>query len=153
MCIDLCANLKNTYPEIGFIFCLPDIGDYNYFQTMKQRIVEKGIENNFLFQTKPCQLYPIIIKSNVFVRPTNTDGDAISLREALHFKVPIGASDIVPRPKGAVLFRNRDIDDFTLKVKDILDNYEFHKNRIENIESDDFGREILNIYLKAKESI
>jgi len=52
MCIDLCTKLKNAHPKIGFAFCLPDIGDHVYFEKMKQRIVEKGAEGNFLFQTK-----------------------------------------------------------------------------------------------------
>lgn len=134
MCIDLCANLRTKYPKIGFIFCLPDIGDYDYFNKMKQRIKEKGIESNFLFQTKPCQLYPILLKSDVFVRPTNTDGDAISLREAFYFKKPSVASDVVQRPKETVLFKNRDINDFIFKVKDVLNNYEEYKRRLKGTE-------------------
>jgi len=89
---------------------------------MKQRISDKQIEENFLFQTKPCQMYPIIMKSDLFLRPTNTDGDAVSIREALHFKVPAVASDVCPRPEGTILFKCRDIDDLTSKVKEVLDN-------------------------------
>lgn len=148
MCIDLCANLKKDYPQTGFVFCLPDIGDYDYFHKMKQRIAQKGIENNFLFQTKPCQFYPILMKSHVFVRPTNTDGDAVSLREALYFKVPLIASDGCPRPEGTILFKNRDIHDFTLKVKDLLDNYECYKDSLEAVNLEDNFEKILKIYQK-----
>ena len=148
MCIDLCANLKQYYPKIGFVFCVPDIGDYEYFSKMKQRIAEKGIEDNFWFQTKSCQLYPIIMKSDVFVRPTNTDGDAVSLREALYFKVPSIASNVVPRPEGTILFENRGIDDFTSKVRDVLDNYKEHKKRLEMITLEDNAEKIINIYQK-----
>ena len=146
MCIDLCANLKQYYPKIGLVFALPDIGDYEYFNKMKQRIAEKGIENSFLFITKQYQFYPILMKSDVFVRPTNTDGDAVSLREALYFKIPSVASDAVPRPKGTVLFKSRDINDFTLKVKDVLDNYQEHKKRMEEVELDDNFEKIMKVY-------
>ncbi|MBA7465670.1 hypothetical protein ES707_00840 [subsurface metagenome] len=148
MCVDLCAYLKQYYPKVGFVFCLPEIGDYKYFHKMKQRIKEKGVKINFLFQTKPCQMYPIIMKSDVFVRPTNTDGDAISLRESLYFRVPSVTSDVAQRPEGTILFRSRDIDDFCEKVRDVLDNYEEHKKILETVNLKDNFETILNIYQK-----
>jgi len=148
MCIDLCANLKNAYPKIGFVFCLPDIGDYEYFQKMKQRIIEIGIENNFLFQTRPHQLYPILMKSEVFVRPTNLDGDAISIREALYFGVPSVASGVVARPRECILFKSRDIKDFTLKTKDVLDNYKYYKKKLDKVKIEDNAEEVIKVYQK-----
>ena len=146
MCVDLCAALKQSYPKIGFVFCLPEISDYGYFEKIKQRIREKGIKENFLFQTKPCQMYPILKRSDLFVRPTNTDGYSISVAEAIYFKVPALASDVCPRPQGAILFKSRDINDLTLKAKDILDNYLFYKRQVEDIEFEDNTEKILGIY-------
>jgi len=146
MCIDLCANLEQYYPKIGFVFCLPDVGDYEYFKKMKRKIVEKGIENNFLFITEQYQFYPILMKSDVFVRPTNTDGDAISIREALYLKIPVVASDIAPRPEGTILFKNRDINDFTSKVGDILDNYEWYKKKVEAVKLEDNFEKLMGVY-------
>jgi glycosyltransferase involved in cell wall biosynthesis len=151
MCIDLCANLKQYYPGIGLVFSLPDIGDYEYFEKMKQRIADKGIENNFLFITEPYQFYPILMKSDVFVRPTNTDGDAVSLREALYFKVPAVASDAVPRPEGTILFKSRDTNDFTIKVKDVLDNYEPYKRILETVKIEDSFEKIMKFYQMLSE--
>lgn len=146
MCIDLCANLKQSYPKIGFVFCLPNIGDYDYFKKMKHRIAEKQIEENFLFQTKPCQMYPIIMKSAVFIRPTNTDGYGISVGEALYFKVPAVASDVCPRPEGTILFKNRDIDDLCSKVEAVLYTYNKHKERLEIITVENNAEKIIMIY-------
>lgn len=149
MCIDLCADLQNVYPQIGLVFCLPDIGDYEYFNKMKQKITGKGIENNFLFVTQSYQFYPILMKSDIFVRPTNTDGDAISIREALYFKIPAVASDVVPRPEGTILFKNRDFNDFTLKVKGVLDNYKWHKEGLEAIKLEDNFEKLMRVYKEA----
>ena len=146
MCIDLCAKLQGTYPRIGFIFCLSEVGDYDYFNKIRQKIAERGISDNFLFVVRSCQFYPILMKSNVFVRPTNTDGDAVSVREALYFKIPTVASDVVLRPEGVVLFKNRDVTDFTLKVKDLLDNYEWYKRRLEKVEVEDNFQQIMGVY-------
>ena len=146
MCIDLCANLKREYPNIGLIFNLPCIGEHKYFEKMKQQILKKKIENNFLFQTQQCELYPIIQKSNIFVRPTNKDGDAVSVREALYFKIPTVASDVVLRPKGCVTFANRDTTDFSLKVRDVLDNYKTYKNKFETLTVENNAEKIMQLY-------
>lgn len=149
MCIDLCSNLKNIYPRIGFVFCIPDIGDYKYFKKLNQKIKKKKLENNFIFQTKPCQMYPVIMRSDLFVRPTNTDGYGISIAEAIYLGTPAIASNVCKRPEGTILFKNRDIKDFTLKVKDLLSHYKFYKNQIKNIELNNSAEEILKIYKKV----
>jgi hypothetical protein len=146
LCLELCAALKSVYPGVGFVFCLPNIGDNEYFEDLKCRISEKGIEDNFLFQTKPCQFYPVLMKSDIFVRPTNTDGDAVSLREALYLKIPSVASDAAPRPEGTVVFKNRDIGDFIDRVKMVWENYTDYKKKSQSLKMPDVLVEILAIY-------
>ena len=146
MCVDLCVNLKKSHPRIGMIFCLPNIGDYDYFKKIQKRIAEKGIEDNFFFQTKPCQFYPILMESDAFVRPTNTDTYGVSIAESLYFKVPAIASDVCLRPEGAILFRSRDIRDFSTKMKELLDNLAEHRDRLANIVQKDDVEKIIDFY-------
>ena len=153
MCIDTCADLKQYYPKIGFIFCLPDVGDYDYFKKMNQRIADKGIENNFIFVTEEHPFYPILIKSDVFVRPTNTDGYGVSIAEAIYFKVPAVASDVCLRPEGTILFKNRDFADFTIKTKNVLDNYEWNKKRLDEVDLVDYSRKIIETYQNQWEKV
>ncbi|MFC2050559.1 glycosyltransferase [Chloroflexota bacterium] len=150
LCIDLCAKLKQTHPDIGFVFCLPTIGDYDYFNKMMRRVKKKDIEETFLFVTEPCEYLAVLTRSDIFVRSTNTDGDSVSLREALYFKIPSLASDAVPRPDGAVLFKNRDADDLTSKVKHILGNYSFYKDKLKTLKVEDNTEKILRVYCKLK---
>ena len=149
MCVDLCANLKNDYPEIGLVFSLPDIGDYEYFQELNNRIVRKGIEGNFLFVTRPYPFYPILMNSDVFVRPTNIDGYGISIAEAIYFKIPALASDVCVRPEGTILFKSRDTNDFTAKVKDVLENYKQHKRRLDGVNLENYFEKIIEIYQRV----
>ncbi len=145
MCIDLTANLKNSYPKVGLVFALPQFRNREYFEKMENRIINKGIENNFIFQLNPCQFYPILMKSDVFVRPTNTDGDAISIREALHFNIPTVASNVVSRPSSVIVFNNRSIEDFTSKVLSAIKNPTRYKNnQTYNLESN--ANRIIDIY-------
>lgn len=92
------------------------------------------------------------MKCDVFVRPTNTDGDAVSLREALYFWIPSVASDAVQRPEGTVLFNSRDIDDFTAKVKDMIDIYERYKRISETVKMEDNFEKIMEVYRMLSES-
>jgi glycosyltransferase involved in cell wall biosynthesis len=116
MCVDLCAALKQHYPDVGLVFYLPQISDESYFEWLQRQIEAKGISRNFLFVTADVEFYPILAFADAFVRPTNTDGDAISLREALHSGIPAIASDVVKRPAGTQLFRHRDAKDFLTTV-------------------------------------
>ncbi len=146
MCIDLCTNLKEIYPNIGFIFSLGEIGNNKYFSLVKQKVANNKIENNFTFITETHQFSPLLLKSDVFVRPTNTDGDAISLREALYFKIPSVASDVINRPSGTILFRNRDGCDFFEKVRFVLKNYEENCQKLGSYKSIDFSKDLIQVY-------
>ena len=148
LCVNLCADLKKDYPNIGFVFSLPDIGDYTYFNKIKSIIIEKNIEKNFIFITEPYQFYPILMKSDIFVRPTNTDGDSVSIREALYLGVPVIGSDVISRPEGTIIFRNRNIDDFIKICKEVISNYDFYKNMVKSMELKENDEKILKLYYK-----
>jgi glycosyltransferase involved in cell wall biosynthesis len=46
----------------------------------------------------------ILKDATVFLRPTRTDGDAVSVREALALGIPCVASSVVPRPEGVIVY-------------------------------------------------
>jgi len=147
LCIDLCFNLKRNYPNIGFIFILPLIGDTNYYDTLNKKIAECKLDNNFLFITgEENQFIPVLVKSELLVRPTNTDGDSLSIREALFFRIPVIASDVVGRPDGVVLFKNRDLKNLTETTLEILKNYDTYKNRISHDQLENSADRIIGIY-------
>jgi glycogen(starch) synthase len=58
--------------------------------------------------------------ADVFVRSTFVDGDAISVREALAFGVPVVASETAFRPEGVTLFRKGDASDLAAKLTQVL---------------------------------
>ena len=66
-------------------------------------------------------------KADLMIRPTCTDGYGISIAEALFFDCPAIASDVCPRPEGAVLFKNRDMDDFEQKTRELLERHNADK--------------------------
>jgi glycogen(starch) synthase len=58
--------------------------------------------------------------ADVVVRSTFVDGDAITVREALAFGVPVVASDTAFRPVGVTLFRKGDVSDLVARLRQVL---------------------------------
>lgn len=131
LCIELMRKLKSFKKmDVGLIFMLPKIGDDKYFHVLKKRILEYELEEDFIFINKEEDLVPLFEYIDIFLRPTNTDGDALSIREALYEGVPTIASDVVTRPSGTITFKNRDVEDFYEKVNNTIENIDYEKRKV-----------------------
>ncbi|MFL0267494.1 glycosyltransferase [Candidatus Clostridium radicumherbarum] len=146
MCIDLVAALKNNNLDIGLIFCLPYIDNDTYYKELVNRINEGGIQENFLFVHENIELWKIIERSNLFIRPTCNDGYGVSVAEAVFCKVPAIASDICDRPNGTILFKSRNFKDLFERTVEVIKNYDFFKKKVENVELIDSLERLLSIY-------
>lgn len=148
MLVMLAARLLKLYPNkgIGFVFGLSDIGDIPYYEKLKRIIADNRIEKDFIFVNEKIEFHPIISKSSLFIRPTNTDGYSISLAEAIHYKVPSIASDSVKRPKDVTLFKTRDMDDLYMKTISVMEHYDFYRSLANNAVIEDNAGKIINVY-------
>lgn len=152
MLIDLVYKLNNHGMDVSLIFALVGIENLNqnekeYYEVLKGRISTYDLKDKiFIFEVRDTEFYPILQRSDLFIRPTNTDGDAVSLREALYFKIPSIASDIILRPKGTILFHNRNHKDLEEKVMYLIRNYDQYKKLAENISIQDHSEDVLDIY-------
>jgi glycosyltransferase involved in cell wall biosynthesis len=119
--IELVRNLKLKHPNVGLIFGLAD-SDYNkdYYMKCVKIIKENGIQNNIIFLQGQQELWPLIKRSQIFIRSTITDGDPLSIQEALFFNVPVVASDCTNRDNRVKLFRSRNIDSLTETIMAVL---------------------------------
>lgn len=122
MLVDLAERLKAEYPNVGILVCF-----WNHCPEDQARLNElialvksKGVAENLYFNTKRGLFVPVLEKADLFVRPTATDGDANSIREALYVGTPAIASDVVKRPEGTTLFATRNVNDLTERVFDAL---------------------------------
>jgi len=148
--IDLCVILRRKYPSIGFILCVTHLNDEVILSNIKLKILNNNILDNFLIYTKPINgIYNLWKQSDIFVRPTLSDGDSVALREALLLNIPSVASDSVLRPKGTEIFKNKNVDDLADKVLNILANYSFYKSKVKNISIINNFEKIMHIYSKS----
>lgn len=88
-------NFFNNNTDFGFVLSDPS-GDYsNYFNSSDIKLNENIIiiNNNHSF-------FKVLELSDCYVRNTSTDGDSISIREALFLNKKTFATNCVQRPKG-----------------------------------------------------
>jgi glycosyltransferase involved in cell wall biosynthesis len=126
LCIELAIQIKKRFPQLGFLFALANSEfNSNYIAKMKETIKKAGLKQNFHIMTGQKELWPLFKRADLSIRPTLSDGDALSIREALFLKCPVIASDVVPRPNGTILFKSRNIDDLCANAMQVLQNKEF----------------------------
>lgn len=118
-----------------------------YYEDLKKKILKFNLENNILlFESKNKEFYPILSKTQLFIRPTNTDGNSVSLMEALDLKIPCISSDACPRPNGVVLFNSRNIDDLVNKTIDLIENYKLHTEKVNGVILENNAEKLLEVY-------
>ncbi|MBU6134390.1 glycosyltransferase [Clostridium tertium] len=150
--IELMSLIKYDYPNINLIFCVlakdrQTEKEKKYYEGLKNSIINNELsERILLYEVENTEFYPILRRSDIFIRPTNTDGDAVSIREALYFNIPCLASDAVIRPKDVFIFENRNIkslyEEFIRVIKNQDENSKDYKMKEEN------DVKIINLYKK-----
>jgi hypothetical protein len=147
LCIELMRLLKPKFPQVGLVFCMPQIGLADYYAELRRRIAEYGLDDNILFITEPLdEAYPIWQASDVYLRPTTTDGDAVAVREAMSLGVPVVASDAGPRPNGAVVFPSRNLPAFLSSVEEVVSHKDKHRQMLSKIRMDDNFEPLAALY-------
>ncbi len=106
--IQVLAAVRERWPEAG----LAILGEGRLRGELEQARLASGCAEHILLagdQPHPVALHATA-RAGAFLRTTHYDGDAISVREALHLGTPVVASDTGMRPPGVALFQARDAE-------------------------------------------
>lgn len=87
-----------------------------YFQEIRHRVSESAASDHIRLFIGDRKFAAVLRQCNLFVRPTSTDGDSISLREALWYGIPAIASDAAVRPEGSIVFPSRNLNEFIAAI-------------------------------------
>lgn len=138
MCIEVMRRLIVKKYKISLIFVVTSLDKglglfYKYVDLIRTYHLEEYI----LLINENISFVKIIEQSDIVLRPTNTDGDAITIREAHYLNKIVLASDVVKRPDGTYLFKKRDFDDFELQLENRINHItkqqsSINHNRIPN---------------------
>ncbi len=141
--VDSFFNLVNEEQISNSLLILVDPSNSmkDFFENEKKKIKSKN-NNEMLFVGSYIDFSSLIKKSNVVVRPTRSDGDALTVREALHFDIPIIASDCSIRPEGTILFNTGDSKDLVKKIHQVYSG----EIALNNHKKEDFNKNILENY-------
>lgn len=134
------AEIRSSYSAI---VCVTRAGPaVDHLSSLRRSIERAGLGEVIRFVVGEVSFPAVLRRCDVFARPTNTDGDAVSLREAQWYGKPCIASDAAARPEGTVLFRSRDVADFVSRLLEV-NGRGFEGSRR------DYSESILSLYHEA----
>jgi glycosyltransferase involved in cell wall biosynthesis len=139
--MDKLVNEKGM--DVGLVFCISEIFNHEYYNECCAKIKELGLERNFHFVIQsPVNGFEVWAATDLFLRPTMSDMEGVSVKEALQFGTPVVASDVCIRPKEEVLYRTGDAEDLFEQVYPLLQR----KTRVTYNPEVQVEDEILRIY-------
>ena len=99
-----------------------------------------------MFYESSEEFCPILTISDLFLRPTLTDGDAVSIREALYLGVPVVASNAVKRPEFVNLFENEDKEAFINSILKALENLQCIRKSLSQVKLLNNADHVMELY-------
>ncbi|WP_152395118.1 glycosyltransferase family 4 protein [Paenibacillus guangzhouensis] len=122
----------------------------SYYDQLKERIKSYQLTSRIQFyEVVDTEFYPILKVSDIFIRPTVTDGYGVTIAEALHYRVPSIASDVCARPAGTILYESRSVSDLTMKVLDLIERYSQWKDQLTHCGNQDYADELIAVYTRV----
>lgn len=130
--IDLLSVLTSLQ-KINLVVSDPSGTYFEYIRENRKDLLESAI-----WICEPHDFYEVLKLSDGFVRNTTTDGDSLSIREAIFLGKKCFATDVVDRPPGTVLYKNKN------ELKLILESWELSKTN--EFEANNFVFRLLDLY-------
>ena len=115
--IEAIGRIRETLPQAGLIL----IGSGSLEQELRARIATKTYSEHMLLSGDVAHAVTMkcIGQATAMLRTTLYDGDAVSVREALHLGTPVIASDNGMRPEGVKLIPKADANALQTAMLDI----------------------------------
>ena len=121
MIAHLAKAICHDYPGVGFYTAVSGTYDAQHRDDILALRHRLGLDRNWLIIEKHFRAPALYRKTDLFIRPTVTDGDAVSVRECLWMGIPVIASDAVDRPVRCIIHANLDLGSLSDRVRQVLD--------------------------------
>jgi glycosyltransferase involved in cell wall biosynthesis len=118
--------VRQRHPQAGLVALTPGRHSQPYFQELRQQARQFGLAEHVLWETDSMPDARSLWKfSDVYLRPTATDGDAVAVREAMSVGTPVVASDVCDRPKGCIVYPAKNLAAFAAAIETALNSGHF----------------------------
>jgi glycosyltransferase involved in cell wall biosynthesis len=109
LAIEALTHLRAIRPWCGLVVLVPSGEPADRVSAMRREIEERGLGDSACLWSAPlADPTPLWLATDVYLRPSRTDGDAVSVREVLALGGTVVASDCSCRPTGVRLFASGD---------------------------------------------
>ena len=127
--VEIVKSIKRK--EDSFLIISDPSGEYYSYISKKLVIPE-----NILFICYNHSFLNVLKLCDVYLRNTNTDGDSLSIHEALYFGLKVYCTNVVSRPKNVIVYKRG-------SLSDKIETYDSLSNSYEPVEA---ISDIINIY-------
>ena len=122
--IEALGHVRDEFPQAGLIL----VGAGSLEADLRSHAAEQTYGEHILLcgDVERSVALRVIADSDVMLRTTLYDGDSIAVREALHFGVPVVATNRAPRPEGVRVVPAQDLARLTEATAECLRNGSRH---------------------------
>ncbi|MEP6466393.1 MAG: glycosyltransferase [Parafilimonas sp.] len=99
--ISLLIKIFKELKHRALVIADPSGAYKNYINNIQEKLT-----GNIYFISKAHNFWEVIKLSDVFLRTTTTDGDSLSVKEALYLQKNVIATNVIDRPEGVILVDN-----------------------------------------------
>lgn len=122
-CIDVARMAKEKRRNIFIVFVVATLeADNLLVKAAREAIIKYELQERIAIYPRALSFVSLIKRCDVVIRPTRTDGDALTIREALYLGKSVIASDVVRRPEGTVLYKTGSSEDLFQAIEKVSDN-------------------------------
>lgn len=154
MCIEVAKRLVNKEIPFIFIFVVSTI-DQNpdaYFKN-EALINQLNLNDHFYLTAQKLSFVKLMQQADIVVRPTNTDGDSLTIREGLFLNKKVLASDVVKRPDGVYLFKSRNLNDLEAKLEKLIEEKDINTDTLKDNNPFQIIEELKSFYSELLERV
>lgn len=132
------VELFNLNPSIGLIISDPKGSYMSYFNRNKFTL-----GNNITILTGEHPFFEVLKLSDCYIRNTTTDGDSLSINEALYFGINVIATNCVDRPEGVEVIITGNVSSLENSINKITKNHNISRGKENHVNG---GTAVLNLY-------
>ena len=149
-------DLYGAYLLLDLLECLPNVCVVFFAYTitlgidhqdrLAAEILKRGLQERYLLFRSEADLMPAMLRCDIMVRPTYSDGDSNSIREALHLGLPVIASDCVNRPEGVIMFPSGNLEAMKETVEMVMSDMEYYRKKVRALPKQDNATPIVALF-------